>query len=58
MTKFFIVEQNQLNTDYIVYSKDERLPHCWAFTNKKQAEECAEYYNKIANEQVKVLNYV
>ena len=46
---FFIVEQNTLNNQYMVHSKCDQLPQCYAFADKKSAKNLCEQLNKIAN---------
>lgn len=51
MKEYFIIEQNKLNNEWMVFSNDERLVQCWHFSSKKQAIECAHHYNLLANKQ-------
>lgn len=46
---YFIIEKNELNNNYMVHSKCEQLPQCYAFKSKKEAKELAKILNIQAN---------
>ena len=49
-TQFFIVEQNELNNNYMVHSKCNQLVQCFALKTKKNATELKDALNKKAYE--------
>lgn len=50
MIKFFIIEQNPLSTNYMIYSKCEQLPQCYNGGTKIQATVLARELNILANQ--------
>lgn len=54
MTNYFKVEQNPINNNWMVFSKCEQLPQCFAFKGKGQANSYRDLLNVRANQEALV----
>ncbi len=52
MIDYFIVEQNDLNNNWTVYSKHPQLPQCYVFKRKHDANKHCGVMNERANKEV------
>lgn len=49
----FIVEQNDLNDHWMVYSEHPELPNCFSFKSRKAAEAAKDKLNEYLKDQKK-----
>lgn len=55
--EFFIVEQNNLNNQHIVFSPYAQLPQCYHFKRKSEAYKLCAELNKQANNEYESFIY-
>jgi hypothetical protein len=48
---FFVVEQNDLNNNWMVWSEYAELPQCFWFKRKHEATKLAAHLNEKANDE-------